>query len=64
MKEYFPCINISRQDIEFKGYKASHLTDEKMQRFAYKLGDILLDGGDYWHGIEVVAESAEFNLQK
>jgi len=61
MKEFFNVLRLSRDDFRTKGYDASELSDDDMERVASKIGSIILDGGDFWLAIEMYGEE---NLPK
>jgi uncharacterized protein with von Willebrand factor type A (vWA) domain len=54
--KYYPIGSITKADIENKGFDASSLTDQEMERFAEKLGrsEGLMEC--YWITVEYLAE--------
>ena len=51
-QESFPCILLSRDDFEARGFDASGIPDDKMEHISRKIGEIVTAGGDYWLAIE------------
>lgn len=51
-QESFPCITLSRDDFETRGFDASGIPDDDMKQISRKIGEIVTAGGDYWLAIE------------
>lgn len=53
-KDTFACINLTRADIALKtnNPRAYGISDDDMEYMARKIGDNLIDGGDYWLAVE------------
>ena len=54
-QEYFPVSQVSREDLKWKGFDTSNVTDEQMRRIASLMDNTFLDG-DYWLALEAAAE--------
>lgn len=50
-KQTFEVCCVEREDLENRDFDTRELTNEDMQRIAYKAGDFILEGCDYWTGI-------------
>lgn len=57
MKESFDVLRLSREDFEAKGFDASNVDDETMEHVARKIGDTIMDGGDFWMSVEYWGDS-------
>lgn len=49
-KETFNCVTLSRADFEDMGYDTSNISDEQMERIAFRIGGILVENL-YWECI-------------
>lgn len=56
MKEEFPVICITRDDLEWKGFKAKDLNDDTMEVISSKMSDYMLDELDYWSALVASCE--------
>ena len=56
MKEEFVVASITREDLEWKGFKAEDLNDDTMECIASKMSDYMLDGCDYWTALVASCE--------
>lgn len=58
---YFTVLALHRDDFANAdggcGWDASKLTDGDMARISSKLGDIIMEGGDFWLGVEELAKA-------
>ena len=57
-QEFFSVSQVSRADLEFKGFNASKVTDEQMRIIASLMDNSFLDG-DYWIALKAAAEHME-----
>lgn len=60
-REFFNVLRLHRNDIRNLGF-IPKLTDEQMADFAGDLGDILLEGGEWDTGIDVI--SRKYGLKR
>ena len=58
---FFNVGRMSREDLISQGYKADNLTDEQMERFAQKMGDIFV-AEYFWDTLNCLAD--EMNIPK
>lgn len=61
MKTSFKITSVSREDFEIRGYDASKLTDEDMERIASKMADVYIENF-FWDSIDYHA--VDRNLPK
>lgn len=57
-QEFFPVSQVSRADLEYKGFDTSKVTDEQMKRIASRMDNIFLDE-DYWLALVAAAKYLE-----
>ena len=57
-QEYFPVSLVCREDLKWKGFDTSDVTDAQMRRIASLMDNTFLDG-DYWLALEAAAEHLE-----
>lgn len=54
-KQTFEVCCVEREDLENLYFDTSKLSQEDMERIAAKAGDLILEGCDYWTGVEEAA---------
>ena len=54
-QEFFPVSQVSRADLEFKGFDISKVTDKQMEKIASYMDNTFLEG-DYWLALKAAAE--------
>lgn len=56
ISDYFEVCSVNREDIDSRGFDASGLDDEDMQRIASKMNDLICNGCEYWTALEGACE--------
>ena len=57
-QEFFPIAQVSREDLKWKKFDTSDVTDEQMRRIASLMDNTFLEG-DYWPALVAAAEHLE-----
>lgn len=61
IREAFSVSQVTREDLEWKGFDVSNVTDEDMERIASMMDDSYLDNG-FWQ--DLVAAADECGIPK
>lgn len=56
MTEFFTILRLSRDDFAARNWDAREVSDEEMKRAASRIGNSLLNGGDFWLAVDYQAE--------